>query len=77
MIVHRTLQEETMNLGEVCIHVLGKSAFCMGVSFNPSIPLLGGIATLVCIICGYLSMRNKAGDGNLSTNKRVGRKYDR
>lgn len=65
-----------MNFGEVCIYVLGKFVFCMGVLFNFLIFFFGGIVMLVCIICGYLLMRNKVGDGNLSINKWVGCKYD-
>jgi hypothetical protein len=68
----------SLNLGEVCIHALGKSAWCVGVSFSPSMPLIGGVAAVVCIVCYCCNQSAKRAEGDNTswiTKKRVGRKY--
>jgi hypothetical protein len=70
----------SLNLGEVCIHALGKSAWCVGVSFSPSIALIGGAAALICIVCYCCNQSAKRAEGDNTswiTKKRVGRKYSR
>jgi len=73
-----------MNLGEACFRMLGRTAFCVHVSFSPSMQLLGAIAGLVCILCYYRFGKRKVGYGDTSSRvsnervkTRVGRKYRR
>lgn len=39
----------SISLGNLCVHVLGREAICIDMTFSPAKPLVAGLALLCCL----------------------------